>query len=147
MLGTVPGRRSGRTCLPGNPRRTDPARARAVARAPEDCEAHRLLLVYLQAQGKDAEAREVSSRLRRLQAEQARGPELLLEVKQNPHDPAPRYQLGLLLLRSGREEQGVRLLLAALTEDPRHQPSHVALAEYYEHAGRPDLAAQHRAAP
>ncbi len=45
---------------------------RAVDQAPEDREAHRLLLVCLETQGKDAEAREVRSRLRQLQAERAR---------------------------------------------------------------------------
>jgi tetratricopeptide (TPR) repeat protein len=120
---------------------------RAVAAAPDDLDAHRLLLVYLEAQGKEADVRELTPRFHRLQVERARRDELLAEMQQAPRDPAPRCELGQLLLRSGREEEGVRLLLAALAVDPHHRPSHAALADYYERTGRPDLAGQHRAAP
>ena len=120
---------------------------RAVAAAPDDVEAHRLLLVYLEAQGKEADVREIGGRFRRLQVDRARRDELLAAVQQDPRDPSPRCALGLLLLRGGHEEEGVRQLLAALAVDPHHRPSHAALADYYERTGRPDLAAPHRAAP
>src|SRR5262249_1722982 len=120
---------------------------RAVARDPDDLDAHRLLLAYLEAQGKEADVRDVSARLRRLQLDRARRDELLGEMEQDPRNPWPRYELGILLLRGGREEEGVRLLQAALAADPHHRPSHAALADYYDRAGRPDLAAPHRAAP
>jgi tetratricopeptide (TPR) repeat protein len=120
---------------------------RAVAADPDDVDARRLLLVYLEAQGKVADVREVRARLHRLQAERARRAELLAAVEQDPHDPGPHCDLGLFLLRTGHEEEGVGQLLASLAVDPHHRPSHAALADYYERTGRPDLAARHRAAP
>ncbi len=133
-------------------RREGPAAAegwlrRAVAAAPDDVEAYRLLLVYLEAQGKEADVRVIGARFRRLQVERARRDELLAEVQQDPRNPWLRCALGRLLVQSGHEEEGVRQLLAALAIDPRHRPSHAALADYYERTGRPDLAAPHRAAP
>ena len=49
-----------------------------------------------------------------------------------------------LLFRQGEPEQGLRWLESALKEDPRHKASHRALADYYERAGKADLAARHR---
>ena len=48
-----------------------------------------------------------------------------------------------IFLRYG-EEEGRRWLLLNLQSHPNHRPSHRALADYYDRAGKPDLAAEHR---
>ena len=62
----------------------------------------------------------------------------------NRHDPAPRLEAGRILLRLGKAPEGLRLLRTALLEDPRHRPTHQALADYYERAGNRERAARHR---
>ena len=55
-------------------------------------------------------------------------------------DPAPRCETGTLLLRNGREQEGVRWLISALRNDPLYRPAHKALADHYERLGKRDLA-------
>jgi Tfp pilus assembly protein PilF len=50
----------------------------------------------------------------------------------------------VLYLRNGQAKQGVDWLERALKLDAHHRPTHQALAEYYDKAGRPDRAAFHR---
>jgi Tfp pilus assembly protein PilF len=56
------------------------------------------------------------------------------------------HECGVLSLRNGQEDQGVRLLTQALRKDPKHRPTHKALAEYYESKGDNAAAARHREA-
>jgi len=53
--------------------------------------------------------------------------------------------LGLICLRNNKDDDGLRWLVGALKLESRHKPSHLALAEYYDRAGKKDLAQQHRA--
>ena len=59
---------------------------------------------------------------------------------------AVRYELGRWYLRNGQAATGVGWLVMALRADPRHAPTHAALAGYFEGAGQPQRAALHRAA-
>ena len=65
-------------------------------------------------------------------------------MQKTPYDPELYHEAGVLCLRNGNAEEAVRWLRLALQYDPRHRPSHQALADYYQGAGRLDLAAQHR---
>jgi Tfp pilus assembly protein PilF len=47
-------------------------------------------------------------------------------------------------LRNGLESEGLRWLESALVEDPRHGPTHLALADFYARAGDKVKAEQHR---
>jgi tetratricopeptide (TPR) repeat protein len=118
---------------------------RAVARGPYDRDAHRLLLVYLEAQGKTDAARQCRAALQQIEGDIARSAALMLQVMDTPHDAALRSEVGILLLRLGQEEEGLHWLTTALEEDPGHRPSHNALADYYERTGQPERAARHRA--
>jgi hypothetical protein len=62
---------------------------RAGDQAPEDREAHRLLIVYLEAQGKKAAAEEVGSRLRQIQAERGRRFHQVQQRLQTAGGPSP----------------------------------------------------------
>jgi tetratricopeptide (TPR) repeat protein len=126
----------------------DPAGAekwllKAVAKSPHDREARYALYQCLKQQRKE-EAKQCLSALERLDADLKRIDWLTRQMQKTPYDPELYHEAGVLCLRNGRAEDGVRWLQLALQYDPRHRPSHQALADYYQSTGRPDLAAQHR---
>ena len=69
---------------------------------------------------------------------------LKVKAADYPHDPEPRREIGVLYLGLGEDDQGLRWLSSALEEDPRHGPTHAALADYFERVGKKDEAASHR---
>lgn len=117
---------------------------RAVAVAPEDRDAHFVLHLCLEAQGKAPEARQCLARLREIEARTARETRLLAQLLESPHDPALRYEIGMIFLDRGQAEEGLLWLAGALQEDPRHAATHAALADYFERTGQSALAARHR---
>ena len=116
---------------------------KAVARAPHNREANYNLYQSLLRQDKNEEAKERLAQVERLDADLARLDEVTKAVIQSPGDAALRLEGGLLFLRNGEEQEGVRWLQQALHLDPTLRPAHQALADYYGRAGRPDLAAVH----
>jgi len=82
--------------------------------------------------------------LERLNEDENRLNELKCKIIQSPHDPALRHEAGVIALRLGKEDEGLRWLDSALQDDPGHRPTHLALARYYKRTNRPDLAGRHR---
>ncbi len=117
---------------------------RAVELAPFDRDAHRVLVHCLHEEGKDDEAAKVQARLGRIEADLMRITNLKVKMGDFPHDPELRREIGVLLIGLGEEQQGLGWLASALHEDPRHAPTHAALADYFERSHRPDDAARHR---
>jgi Flp pilus assembly protein TadD len=117
---------------------------RAVALAPTDREALYNFVQCLQQSGQDAEAREYQARFQRADADLKRLGQLTKAVLRQPHDPALRCEVAALFLRNGQEQEGVRWLHLALSEAPDYGPAHQALADYYQQAGKLELAAHHR---
>ena len=97
-------------------------------------------------QGKGDEARRCQARLERITADFQRAADVTRKVVAAPKDPALRHEVGLLLLRNGQEQEGLRWLYSGLQVDPGHRPTHATLADYYERRGQPLAAARHRAA-
>jgi tetratricopeptide (TPR) repeat protein len=127
----------------------DPASAerwlrKAVAQSPHDREARYNLYQCLEKQRKEKEALECLSVFERLDADLKRIDWLTRQMQKTPYDPELYHEAGVLCLRNGSAEEGVHWLLLALQYDPRHSPSHEALADHYQGTGRLDLAAQHR---
>jgi predicted Zn-dependent protease len=106
----------------------------AVVLAPHDRDAHAVLHQCLDRPGKGAEAAKLLARLLQVEVEAAHLAALTQRAQDAPKDPAPRYEIGVLLLRKGDDRQGVRWLLSALQEEPNHQLAKAALAEYYQRA-------------
>ena len=117
---------------------------KAIAESPHDRESHLMLYRYLAAQNKKEAADKVLARLDEIDRGTLRSLNLLMRIMEVPGDPEPRYQIGILMLQLGREDEGVNWLLTALIQDPNHGPSHAALADYFERKGQPELAAAHR---
>jgi tetratricopeptide (TPR) repeat protein len=81
--------------------------------------------------GKDKQAAEVQAKFKAIEADLLQLREAILQVGAMPHSPEPRYQAGVILLRNGKDGEGLRWLASALAVDPRHAASRRALAEYF----------------
>jgi tetratricopeptide (TPR) repeat protein len=117
---------------------------RAVALDPTDPRASFQLSVCLKAQGREQEARDYLARTKDLEGAVRRLHDAREKIAKAPEDPAPRYEMGLVMLEVGRDEDGLRWFKSALQEDPNHGPTHQALARYYEQHGDAGRAAYHR---
>jgi Tfp pilus assembly protein PilF len=103
-----------------------------------------LLAHCYQQLGKKDKAQEYQSAFEKVGKDLDRRIELTKESLLAPHNPNVRYEAGVICLRNGQAEEGLRWLSGALQIDPQHRPTHQALADYYEKAGEPELAARHR---
>lgn len=119
---------------------------RAVAAMPEDHQSHWLLFESLRLQGKTKAAEEQKQKAEAIKDRSARLTELRSRtLAEFPLDPAVHYEMGKLLIDTGRAENGERWFLTALELDPEHRLSHAALAAYYESRGDKEKAQLHSA--
>jgi tetratricopeptide (TPR) repeat protein len=118
---------------------------RAVVSLPTDYQSNWLLFQALQQQGKTQQAKEQLALSERIKERNEQFSELTSrKLPDNPLDPGLHYEMGTILMRGGNTAAGLQWLQSALELDPAHQPSHAALAEYYEQAGEKSKAAEHR---
>jgi tetratricopeptide (TPR) repeat protein len=89
----------------------------------------------LQAQDRQAEARECLATLEEIDADLARLDRLKREIQKAPHDASLRCEMGRILLHNRQEREALRWLASALKEDPHHAAAHAALADHYLQAG------------
>jgi Flp pilus assembly protein TadD len=116
----------------------------AVAIIPHDRQANYNLYQCLEQRGRTDEARRCRESLERIDADLKRIDEIMRQVHRAAPDPSLRSEAGIILLRNGEPDKGLRWLSMALRQDPWHRPAHQALADYYQRIGRFDLAARHR---
>ncbi|HLJ95698.1 MAG TPA: hypothetical protein VKU02_21155, partial [Gemmataceae bacterium] len=107
-------------------------------------DANYTLYLYLNKEGRTAEAEACQERMQ--QAKKARAELALLtqRCQATPEDPALRCQIAEIFLRFGDEQEGLRWLLTNVQNHPGHAPSHLALADYYDRRNQPAKAAEHR---
>jgi tetratricopeptide (TPR) repeat protein len=105
------------------------------------------LVNCLVALGRAEEAKPYQAKVDRILADRKRSSDLgdLLRER-GGDDPAPRHEIGVILLRLGKQQEGVHWLRQALEKDPRHRPSHEALAAFFESVNAASEAAHHRRA-
>jgi tetratricopeptide (TPR) repeat protein len=116
-----------------------------VALQPRDLQSHYQLFLCLAGNGNSEEAQKMQARLKQLEDDFQRAQDISrMKLRQKPHDPNLYYELGVIALRMGARESGLRWLQHALKEDPDHEPTHKALMEHYLGAGDFGLAAKHR---
>jgi tetratricopeptide (TPR) repeat protein len=128
----------------GQPEVAEPLLRRALRREPFDAQACYSLAQALAQQGQREAAREFQARARRIDLDEQHLREIVGQLGLRPDDAALHCAAGLICLRNGQAEEGVRWLKGALLADVRYGPAHQALAEYYEQAGQPGLARLHR---
>jgi predicted Zn-dependent protease len=98
------------------------------------------LAVALEKVGQKDEAKKVLTEVRRQQDVELAGE----AMKTQPDNLALHVQLAEDLLRAGHTNDGLAVLDQVLRRDPKFAPAHRALADYFERAGKPELAAEHR---
>ena len=128
----------------GKPAQAENWLRQAVALATYDRQTNYSLYQCLQQQGRTDQACQCRVTFERIDADLKRIDEVFKEVLRAPYDPALRSEAGVIFLRNGEPEKGLRWLSMALQQDPWHRPTHRALANYYQRSGRLDLAARHR---
>jgi tetratricopeptide (TPR) repeat protein len=119
---------------------------RAVTALPHDKELVYNLVQCLERQDKHAESQKYETRLRQMEEDAGRMGGLIEKVLQTPKSAPLRHEIGVIFLRNGFEEDGLRWLRTALEQDPSYRPAHQALAEHYQRMGQLDLANRHRQA-
>jgi Tfp pilus assembly protein PilF len=67
-----------------------------------------------------------------------------VELTRDFRDVEKRYRVGTILMEYGSPEEAAVWLRTALEIDPRHEPSHRALFDYYSRIGDEAQAARHR---
>jgi tetratricopeptide (TPR) repeat protein len=116
----------------------------AAALAPGDHQTAYVLYHCLRLADKREEAAEALARFKSVEEDRERLNKCLEAAERAPQDPAPRSEAGLILLRLGEEEEGLRWLRSALRLDPKHRATHRALADYYQRKGDKERAEKHR---
>jgi tetratricopeptide (TPR) repeat protein len=119
---------------------------KALERSPRDPEARYTLCLSLQGQpNREEEAQKELARWKQERRTRERLMRLLrTELNSKPNDPDLAQETGELFLQMGEDEKGRFWLYRALALDPRHAPSHRALAAYYERTNNKAKALEHR---
>jgi tetratricopeptide (TPR) repeat protein len=118
---------------------------KAVQLEPGDHQANYQLWLCLDQNGKAEEARKVWDHMDQITEDMRVIQDIAAtKMQRTPHDPALHYKVGMISLRAGSTEEGLRWLQSALKEDPAYAPAHLALANYYQRRGDLNRAAQHR---
>ena len=107
----------------------------AVAADPNNLNAHRFLLHCLRNSGTAEECVRVDRQLRQLEIRLGQIEQLGNEVQATPDETEPRYRLGVLLLQTGREEEGLNWLNSVLELNPGHEQARAALAKHSQATG------------
>jgi tetratricopeptide (TPR) repeat protein len=129
----------------GRPAEAEAWLRRALAADPSATEVRYTLVNVLQVQGRRDEAAAELAAYERHKTLLERTNHLLRDEAERPGQPPDVvYELGADLLELGREREGLYWLDQALLRNPGHQPSHKALADYYEKKGDREKAAAHR---
>jgi tetratricopeptide (TPR) repeat protein len=109
----------------------------AIEHAPDDPEAFHQLILALRIQGKQAEADRLAPRLEAIRQDIDRVDVLIRAIARNPDEAPLRHEAGVIALRLGRQEDGVRWLESALRCPGDHHASHAALAEHFAQKNDP----------
>jgi tetratricopeptide (TPR) repeat protein len=101
---------------------------RALEQAPSDLDALYTLALALKALGKPDESRIYRDRHEAASKDLSELTATTKAIAKDPRNPDLRYKAGMILLRNGHTEGGVRWIESALAENPAHEPSRKALA-------------------
>jgi predicted Zn-dependent protease len=112
--------------------------------APANDKIHFQLAQVLRALGRAAEGDEYEQKWTTHRQLTQRLGELQQLAAKEPRNVAVRHEAGAIALRLGQEDAGLRWLAGALQIDPKHRPTHEALAEHFARKGQTQAAEHHR---
>jgi tetratricopeptide (TPR) repeat protein len=112
---------------------------KTLAVDPNIAGARYLLVQCLRHNNKTDEAEKLEQESKQIQEDIVRSDEIITrDLPKSPHSAALQCELGRLMLRRGRVEEGLRWLESALHEDKNYAPAQEALEEFRKKgAGRP----------
>ncbi|HYT88406.1 MAG TPA: tetratricopeptide repeat protein [Gemmataceae bacterium] len=111
----------------GKPATAEPLLRKAAAQRPFDRRVQYAMYRCLLRLDRAAEAETFNARVKQLDADLSRLNVIRNEVMKRPNDAALRCEGGLLFLRNGEREEGLRWLQLALRLDPKCEPARAAL--------------------
>lgn len=129
----------------GNAEEAETFYRRSLALVPREREVTYDLLVCLQRQGKNAEAKAYQAQLAEIEADQEDLSKLLNAMIARPDDLTLPCGVAGILLRNGQGEQARAWLDGVLQRDGGYKPAHQLLAEYYRQKGDARRAERHAA--
>jgi tetratricopeptide (TPR) repeat protein len=112
----------------GRPATAEPLLRKAASLRPFDRRVQYAMYRCLLRLDRAAEAATFDARVKKLDADLARLSTVCTEVMGRPNDAALRCEGGLLFLRNGEREEGIRWLQLALRLDPKCEPARTVLA-------------------
>jgi tetratricopeptide (TPR) repeat protein len=98
---------------------------------PNELEVVHHLGLVLRRLGQIAEADRYEQKFKDLEADLRELDKATKHVASNPRDAGARQTAGAILLRVGKEQEGLRWLQTALRTNPNHKPTHQTLADHY----------------
>jgi tetratricopeptide (TPR) repeat protein len=130
--------------LLGKTREAEDFLRRALDAEPSEPDAVYAYSQALHQLGRTAEAKQYEETHAAIRADLQRLDELGRLAAAEPRNAQLRYEMGVIFLRNGRDEEGIAWLKTALQVDPDHAASHQALAESFERKGMKREALEHR---
>jgi tetratricopeptide (TPR) repeat protein len=124
----------------------EPVLRRAVKLAPYDRESNFQMAKCLRLLGRESEEKPYTDRVKEIDATRLELNRVTDQIRKSPNDPDLRRKAAELSLHCHRDSEALGWLEGALQINPKHKPTHSALADLYEQFGRSDLAAKHRQA-
>jgi tetratricopeptide (TPR) repeat protein len=109
-----------------------------------DYSLHYMLYQCLAQLGRTQEAEELQQRLKQIEADLTHLRDIVnVKMPQSPRDVALHYEAGMIALRAGSFKEALRWFDSALQIEPKHAPTHRALAEFYQKTGQIGEAQKH----
>ena len=128
----------------GDAKEALPRLERAAKQRPYEVDVRHNLAWALAYTGEKERAREHFQFAVRAQESAMRVKNLSARVDAEPENVDLRFEIGAILMQYGQLSTALAWFHSALQLDPRHRPTHLALADYYAQRGNPGLAAEHR---
>jgi tetratricopeptide (TPR) repeat protein len=128
----------------GEPAKAESWLQKALEIEPLDRKTVYTMLLCERQLGKEKESKPFFETLKSIETDRERLNDIMRKLNESTEDTALYHEAGALMLRLGQKEEGVRCLQHVLLLDPKHRPTHAALADYYEKIGKKSLAAEHR---
>jgi tetratricopeptide (TPR) repeat protein len=94
--------------------------------------------------GDESRSRIETAKAARLREEQDHILKLRTSLRGNPNNPAVRFEVAKWMIENGHVQEGLDWAAEVLRAEPRHESTHLLLANYYQKEGNPGQANYHR---
>jgi tetratricopeptide (TPR) repeat protein len=117
---------------------------KADALSPDESDVTNVLLHVCRQLDRQQDVARYSRRLDEIHLRDDKLSYLLTEVKTQPNDPEIRFQLGMICLERGHDQEASHWFQSILWKDSNHLPTLNVLANYYQKKGKPKMADYYR---